>query len=215
MKVLHRSGLSHTRCMVFPYRFKRILTYLPRMYYWWKLYWKLTGWSFRGPFPYDEPKLILAVGPHTSWHDFFVGLAARSLLRAGPMHFLGKKELFQGPFGWIFRALGGTPVDRQSSKGMVEQVADIFRQKEKYILALAPEGTRKKVEKLRSGFYQIAKTANVPILLVGFDFKTRQVCFSPVIRPTEEEKDMQTILHFFAGIQGKHPEKGMGHLLKA
>lgn len=182
------------------------------MYYIWKLYFKLTGWSLRNPFPPHLPRAVLAVGPHTSWHDFIIGVAARSLMRVGPIHFLGKKELFDGPFGWLFRALDGTPVDRFSSKGMVEQVAELFSKDENFKIALAPEGTRKKVDKLRSGFYHIAQKAGVPIVLVGFDFKTKQVCFSEPLLPSDEEQDMKKILQFFAGITGKFPEKGLQHL---
>ncbi len=182
------------------------------MYYFWKLYFKLTGWKLRNPFPANLPKAVLAVGPHTSWHDFFIGLAARSLMRIGPIHFLGKKELFDGPFGWLFRALGGTPVDRFSSKGMVDQVAELFSKDENFKIALAPEGTRKKVDKLRSGFYHIAQKAAVPIVLVGFDFKTKQVCFSAPLLPSDEEQDMKTILAFFGTMTGKYPEKGLQHL---
>ncbi len=182
------------------------------MYYLWKLYWKLTGWKFRGQFPHELPKLVLAVGPHTSWYDFIVGLAARKLVKAGPIHFLAKKELFDGPFGWLFKALGGTGVDRFSSKGMVDQVAELFSKNEKFKIALAPEGTRKKVDKLRSGFYHIAEKAGVPIVLVGLDFKNKEVCFSDPVYPMHEENDMKTILRFFAGMEGKYPEKGLKHL---
>lgn len=184
------------------------------MYYIWKLYFKLIGWKLRESFPANLPKAVLAVGPHTSWQDFIIGVAARSLIRIGPIHFLGKKELFDGPFGWLFRALGGTPVDRFSSKGMVDQVAELFSKDANFKIALAPEGTRKKVDKLRTGFYHIAQKAGVPIVLVGFDFKTKQVCFSQPLYPTNEEQDMKTILQFFAGITGKFPEKGLQHLEK-
>jgi 1-acyl-sn-glycerol-3-phosphate acyltransferase len=182
------------------------------MYYIWKLYFKIIGWKLREPFPANLPKAVLAVGPHTSWQDFIIGVAARSLIRIGPIHFLGKKELFDGPFGWLFRALGGTPVDRFSSKGMVDQVAELFSKDANFKIALAPEGTRKKVDKLRTGFYHIAQKAGVPIVLVGFDFKTKQVCFSQPLYPSNEEKDMKTILLFFASITGKYPEKGLQDL---
>ncbi len=184
------------------------------MYYFWKIWWKLTGWKLKGEFPRQLPKMVLAVAPHTSWHDFPIGIAARSLVRAGKIRFLGKKELFDGPFGWMFRALGGTPVDRFSNKGMVEQVADLFRSNDEFKIAMAPEGTRKQVTKLRTGFYQIALQARVPIVMVGLDFGSKQVCFSEPFDPTgDEEKDMQHIIRFFAGMRGKYPEQGVGHLV--
>ena len=118
--------------------------------------------------PTDVKKYIIAVAPHTSNWDFPVGLAARSVLRIQSAQFLGKSQLFVPPFGWIFRMLGGHPVDRSSSHDMVEQVVKIFAKHENFILAMAPEGTRKKVTKLRTGFYFIAKGAQVPIVPVGF-----------------------------------------------
>ena len=184
------------------------------MYYFWKLYFRITGWKLRESFPGPLPQAILAVGPHTSWHDFIIGVATRSLMRIGPIYFLGKKELFDGPFGWLFRALDGKPVDRFSNKGMVEQVAELFSKDPNFKIALAPEGTRKRVEKLRTGFYHIAEKAGVPIVLVGFDFKTKQVCFSKPLYPTNEEQDMKTILAFFGTMTGKFPEKGLQHLEK-
>jgi hypothetical protein len=93
-------------------------------------------------------------------------------------------------------------------------VAELFSKDANFKIALAPEGTRKKVDKLRTGFYHIAQKAGVPIVLVGFDFKTKQVCFSQPLYPTNEEQDMKTILQFFAGITGKFPEKGLQHLEK-
>jgi 1-acyl-sn-glycerol-3-phosphate acyltransferase len=142
-----------------------------------------------------------------------VGLAARYVTPIHKAYFLGKKELFDGVFGWFFRALGGTPVDRSSSHGVVQQVADKFKHYDVFRIAMSPEGTRKKVEKLRTGFYYIAKEAKVPILLVGFDFKQKQVIYGPVILPSNDEAaDFKQITSFFASIEGKHKDAGMAHL---
>ncbi len=185
------------------------------MYYFWKIWWKITGWKLRGQFPVALPKLVVIVAPHTSWHDFPLGLGARSMVRAGQIRFLGKKELFDGPFGWLFRALGGTPVDRFSNKGMVDQVAELFNTHDTFKIAMAPEGTRKRVDKLRTGFYQIALKAKVPIEMVGLDFSKKEVVLSEPFYPTgDEAADMQTIIRFFADIKGKYPEQGLGHLVR-
>ena len=130
----------------------------------------ITGWKIRGKFPYHLKKCVVIVAPHTSSWDFFLGLAVRSKLRLGFIHFLGKKELFDGPFGFLFRWLGGIPVDRFSSHNMVDQVVQKFKSEESFSLVLSPEGTRKKVERLRTGFYNIAQQAGVPLVMVGFDF---------------------------------------------
>ena len=135
----------------------------------------LFGWKIKGSFPEELKKYIIAVAPHTSNWDFPVGLAARSILRIQKARFLGKSQLFTPAYGWFFRALGGYPVERSSSHDMVDQVVTIFNSHEEFILALAPEGTRKKVEKFRTGFYYIAKKANVPIIPVGFDFANKEV----------------------------------------
>ena len=178
-----------------------------------RLWWKLSGWKIRGDFPYQVNKFVIAVGPHTSGWDVVVGMAAREEIPIRNAYFLGKKELFDGPFGWFFRMMGGTPVDRFSNQGMVEQAAAKFGEKEVFRLALSPEGTRKKVEKLRTGFYHIAKTAGVPILLAGLDFKSKEVVFGGLITPGDDEAaDFKKIAAFFAPIEGKIPEFGLGHM---
>ena len=177
------------------------------------IWWKLKGWKIVGVFPKHIPKMVLAVAPHTSAWDVVVGLAARHMIPIPNAYFLGKKELFDGPFGWFFRSLGGTPVDRSSSKGMVTQVAEKFNQHTVFRLGMSPEGTRKKVEKLRTGFYYIAKEANVPILLVGFDFTKREVSMGPLIYPTANEAaDFKQIISYFSTVEGKYPGLGLKHL---
>lgn len=158
----------------------------------------------------DHPKFVIAVAPHTSNWDFLVGVAARSILRIRNAQFLGKSQLFRPPFGWFFGMLGGHPVDRASSHDMVEQVVKIFARHDRFILAMAPEGTRKKVSKLRSGFYYIAKGASVPIVPVGFDFASKQVVIAPSFYPTQNmESDMEILLSFYRSIKGKNPELGL------
>jgi 1-acyl-sn-glycerol-3-phosphate acyltransferase len=178
-----------------------------------KLWWKISGWTLKGQFPFEVKKMVIAVGPHTSAWDVVVGMAAREAIPIKNGYFLGKKELFDGPFGWFFRIMGGTPVDRFSKQGMVEQVVEKFRQNEIFRLALSPEGTRKKVDKLRSGFYHIAKGAGVPILLVGLDFSKKEVVFSDLLFPSDnEQEDLKKMVAFFSTIQGKRPELGLQHL---
>src|SRR6266849_4696069 len=115
------------------------------------LIFKLIGWRVEGSFPTDKKKYIVAVAPHTSNWDFVIGVMARSILKIQRARFLGKNQLFKAPFGWFFRLIGGYPVDRSSSHDMVHQVVTIFNEHEAFILAIAPEGTRKKVPKLKTG----------------------------------------------------------------
>jgi 1-acyl-sn-glycerol-3-phosphate acyltransferase len=155
-------------------------------------------------------KYIIAIAPHTSNWDFVVGVAARSILRIQKTKFLAKSQLFKPPFGWIFKSLGGFPVDRTSSSDMVSQVAKLFIAHDDFVLAIAPEGTRKKVDKLKTGFYYIAKSANVPIIPVGFDFKKKEVIIGHPLFPGDDiAKDFLQLHDFYARIVGKNPELGL------
>jgi 1-acyl-sn-glycerol-3-phosphate acyltransferase len=176
----------------------------------WILLFKLLGWDTRAEFPRGIKKCVIIAGPHTHWMDFPVGLAYRSIMRLKAAHYLAKKELFDGPFGFFFRWVGGIPVDRFSKQNAVDQVVDILSKHNEIMIALSPEGTRKKVDRLRTGFYHIAKYAGIPIVMVGFDFLNRRVLVSDPIYTTDNPKeDFDRILHFFAPIQGKIPSQGM------
>lgn len=166
---------------------------------------RLAGWGFEGALP-DLPRFIIAVAPHTSNWDFVVGVFARQAvgLRA---HFLGKHTLFRPPFGWLFRWLGGTPVRRDVRAGIVEQVAATFAAHEQFVLALAPEGTRRRVEHWRTGFYHIAREAGVPIVLIAFDYGRKRVVAFPAVTPTgDAEGDLRRMRALFGGVTPKNPE---------
>ena len=102
-------------------------------------------------FPKNQKNILLSLLPHTSWIDFPIAILAR--MSVGTMvHFIGKGSLFKFPFGYFFRALGGTPVDRTKSNKLVDAVINLFNSKEEFRLALSPEGTRKKVAPLENRF---------------------------------------------------------------
>src|ERR1041384_1094550 len=122
----------------------------------WNFFFTLFGWKIAGQLP-KEKKYICAVAPHTSNWDVVVGMAARSILRMKGAKFLGKSQLFKKPFGWVFKMIGGIPVYRNKNNDMVEQVSNIIRTSDNFILAIAPEGTRQKVDKLKTGFWYISK----------------------------------------------------------
>lgn len=171
---------------------------------------KVFGWKIKGQFPPGLTKYIAAVAPHTSNWDFVVGVAARSILRMQRAKFLGKSQLFRAPYGWFFRWLGGYPVDRSKKSDMVDQVAQLFDANDTFILAIAPEGTRQKVDKLKTGFYYIAKRAGVPIIPCGFDFAKKEVVIGEPMYPTDDlEGDMQRLLTFYRQIKGKNPAMGL------
>lgn len=177
-----------------------------------KLYWKLFGWKISGSLPPGQKKMVLAVAPHTSWVDILVGFAARQALQIDHAKFLGKIELFKGPLGWLLTKMGGTPVDRSSQLGMVGQAAALFDNNENFILGLSPEGTRKRVDKLKSGFYHIAKKAAVPIVPIGLDYENKRLVVGDSFFATDEAEDMKKIIAFYAEIKGKVPGKDLRHL---
>lgn len=169
------------------------------------IYFRLLGWKTVGEFP-ELDKCVVAVVPHTSWFDFLLGLLVRRLVNQ-EINFIGKKSLFSPPFGWYFRWMGGAPIDRSKSSDTVTAIANIFKEKKVFRLALSPEGTRKKVTQWKTGFYYIAKAANVPIILVAFDYGHKQVKFSKPFIPTEnKEGDFKKYRKFFEGSIGKIPE---------
>lgn len=172
---------------------------------------KLWGWKITGQYPYEVPKLVLAVAPHTSNWDFPVGVLVNSALRSRA-NYVGKHTLFRWPFGAFFRWLGGIPVDRTKVGGnFVSATVEAFQQNDRIHLVIAPEGTRRKVPKLKSGFYHIARLAGVPILLCTFNWPKKEVFFDPVLfYPTgDEEKDIAYIWNYYKDIPGKNPKQGI------
>lgn len=170
------------------------------------IFFKILGWKITGEMSPEIKKSVLIVVPHTSWHDFFVGLFTRGILGL-QMNFVGKKELFVFPFGYYFKWVGGAPLDRGKNENKVDAIAKIFENKEVFRLAIAPEGTRKRVTEWKSGFYYIALKANVPIIPVAFDYEHREVkLFEPFYPTNNKEADFEKLYSLYRGIKGKKPE---------
>lgn len=162
---------------------------------------RLAGWRIDGKLP-DIPKFVLIGAPHTSNWDFILFLGVIFSLRAN-VRFMGKAELFRFPVGWFFRYCGGVPVDRKKSTGLVEQMVQACQAAERFILVIAPEGTRHSVAEWKRGFYHIAKKAGIPIVIAVVDGKHKTVRLGQVFHPTDDmEADMKTIKGFFAGARG-------------
>ncbi|WP_341227510.1 1-acyl-sn-glycerol-3-phosphate acyltransferase [uncultured Arcticibacterium sp.] len=156
-----------------------------------RFFFALFRWKLIGTIPIDLKKGVIAVCPHTSWLDFPVGLMARGAMRR-KIGYLGKAELFNSPVGFLFKWLGGTPVIRNANMNMVESYAITIKGADDMLFALAPEGTRKNVAKLKTGFYYMAVGGEIPIIPVGFDFKRKEVIISEPFMPTGDfEKDMK------------------------
>ncbi|MDG1953660.1 MAG: 1-acyl-sn-glycerol-3-phosphate acyltransferase [Polaribacter sp.] len=163
----------------------------------------ILGWKLVGDFPKDLKKYVVIAAPHTSWQDFPIGILARNTSGI-KINFIGKDSLFKGPFGFFFRSLGGTPVDRSKSNNLVDAIVNVFNEKEVFRLALSPEGTRKKTTKWKTGFYYIAKGAKVPIVMATLDFKNKQVKFSePYYTTDDKEKDFEYFKSFFSSDMAK------------
>jgi len=171
------------------------------------IYLKILGWKITGFSDFDSVKkaVIIAV-PHTSWVDFPMGILLRSALGL-KTNYIGKKALFKFPHGWFFRALGGAPVERRKNENQVEAIARLFEEKESFRMTMAPEGTRKKVEEWRTGFYYIAKAANVPIIMYTLDFGKKENRFSEPFYPTgDKAADFKFMKAYYKGVVGKVPE---------
>ena len=164
------------------------------------------GWKTVGGPPADCPKYVLVAAPHTSNWDFPFTVATFWKHRV-KLHWVGKHTLFKPPFGGFFRALGGIAVDRRSSQNMVQQLAARFAEADHLVVAVPVEGTRKRQEYWKSGFYHIARAANVPVVLGSLDFPKKEATLGPAIHLTGDMKaDMDRIRAFYADKVGKHPE---------
>lgn len=165
---------------------------------------RLVGWRVEGKLP-DIPKYVLIGAPHTSNWDFGLFLGIIFHLQAN-VHFIGKAELFRNPFGWFFYWCGGVPVDRTKSQGLVEQMVDACEKSDKFILTIAPEGTRYKVSEWKMGFYHIAKKAGIPMVLAIVDGTKKVVRVGQIFNPTQDmEADMKIIQGFYANVVGINP----------
>ncbi len=170
-----------------------------------KLWLKIMGWELKA----DQPppgNFMLICAPHTSNWDFGY-LLAFMFIRRIKVSWMGKHTLFKKPYGTFMKWLGGIPVDRRSTHGVVDQIADYFKAGENLIIAIAPEGTRHKTDHWKSGFYHIAVKAQVPLLLGYLDYPNKTVGTGLSFIPTGNIKeDMDIIRDFYKDYRGDHPE---------
>lgn len=180
---------------------------MKKQFYKW-LFFKIMGWKIVGTINPEIKKCVMKVMPHTSAHDFYLGIFTRGITGL-EMNFVAKKELFRFPFGYYFRYMGGAPLDRSGGLNKVDSIAAIFDEKDTFRLAVAPEGTRKYVSELKTGFYYIALKANVPIIPVAFDFGKKEVRLGQPLLPSGNlEIDLTLLNRHFVGVTGKIPEYG-------
>lgn len=167
---------------------------------------RLFGWTLH----VDEPgadRYVLIVAPHTSNWDFVVGILAAQALRLHA-HWIGKHTLFRPPLGWLFRALGGIPVDRGRRGDLIPQVVRHFEQTPGFKLAIAPEGTRSGTDHWKSGFHHIARAAGVPIVMGWIDYANRRIGIGGSFLPDDDlEHTFERVRAFYAPFRGRYPEK--------
>ena len=162
------------------------------------------GWRVEGEVPAAR-KFVFIAAPHTSNWDLPFMLATAYVLGV-QISWMGKHTIFRWPFGWFMRALGGIAVDRRSPQNLVEQVAARFAKADALILAVPPEGTRKKVVYWKSGFYQIARAAQVPVAMGFLDFSRKVAGLGPLLHTTGDvHADMDQVRAFYRDLRGKRP----------
>ncbi len=173
-----------------------------------KIYFSIFSWSVEGVIP-DVKKAIVLVAPHTSNWDF-VHLLMFSLLIEVRVSWFGKHTIFRWPFGKLFKYFGGVPVDRSKHHSFVEKMIQEFQKRERFILALSPEGTRKPVKNWKSGFYYIAKRLKLPVVLLGLDYGKKVIVFNNPLYFDEsisKEEAFDMVKSAFSRYRARYPEK--------
>lgn len=164
-----------------------------------------AGWRLAGEFP-NRAKFVVVVAPHTSNWDFPILLMAKWALRLDP-RWMGKDAIFVGPLGWFLRRVGGIPVERSATHNVVDGLVRAFAERQQMVLVLAPEGTRRHVTEWKSGFWHIARGADVPIVCVALDYGRKTIRLGPAFSALEDDPiaGIARIRASYAGVLGRHP----------
>ena len=164
------------------------------------------GWRIVYASP-PAPKCVITFYPHTSNWDFVIGILARAAIGL-PCHFVAKDTLFRWPTGGILRRMGGIPVNRREHTGFIAQLAREFSSRERFFVAIAPEGTRSRTERWKSGFYHLALAARVPLALAYIDYPRREIGIGAYLDLTgDAERDLAAIRGFYSDKIGRWPGK--------
>lgn len=175
--------------------------YLCKIFYKYIIRWKLSG-----PHPNDVKRKVLIVVSHTSGWDLPLGLLVKYQMKLD-VQFVGKKALFKWPFKRFFKMWGLVPIDRSKGQSVVDEIIGLYQNGIINTIGMAPEGTRKRVDKLKTGFYRIAKTLDIPVIMIKFDYSGKEISFSePFYLKKSKEEDLNAIEDYFRGTIGKIPE---------
>jgi len=171
-----------------------------------RTYLAVSGWRTEGERP-APPQFVLIAAPHTTNWDLLFFLACAWAFDV-KVSWMGKHSLFRGPMGSVMRVLGGIPVRRDRAGGLVGQMTEAFERNPSLVITVPPEGTRAYVPYWKSGFYQIARAARVPIVMGFLDYERRVGGLGPALLPTDDLRaDMDEIRAFYSDIQGLHPDR--------
>lgn len=178
---------------------------------------RTSGWKIEGKFPADVKKCVMIAAPHTSNWDLFYARTAFYIMGV-PLRYTIKKEMMEYfPLNVLLKGLGAIPIERDKTKAhragqgsMVHAMAKLFHQHDELVVMVTPEATRKFVKHWKTGFYQVALRANVPIVCGYLDYAKKHAGIGPVIYPSGNvEEDMLKILTFYDSVTGKYPEMGV------
>jgi 1-acyl-sn-glycerol-3-phosphate acyltransferase len=166
---------------------------------------KVFGWRLETETP-AHSKFVVVAAPHTSGWDLPFMLATSYVMDV-PISWMGKRELFEAPFGWFMRGLGGIPIDRSKHHNVVSWAIAEIQKAERLVLAVPAKGTRARADYWKSGFYHIAKGANVPVALAYLDYGKKRCGIGAFVMPTDDVRaDMARIRDFYAGVTAKFPD---------
>ena len=165
-----------------------------------------TGWKITGKLP-NEKRIVVVCAPHTSNWDFIFGMILVLAIDI-KVKFLAKKSIFVPIFRILLNKLGGIPVDRDNPELLVQKISDYSKNNEGVLIAVTPEGTRKKVTKWKTGFLRIAKISDSIILPLGIDYPSKTFTLEKVFNPTgENEKDIIALKFILKNYIGRHPSR--------
>lgn len=164
---------------------------------------RLWGWTLEGRVPEDK-KILLIAAPHTSNWDWIIGVGG--LLGLGiRLTYIAKHTLFEGPLGWIMKKTGGVPVDRESAQNTVDEIVNQFDQNERLYYLIAPEGTRSRVDRWKTGFLRVAYKAQVPILMVSFDYREKRILIGDFADLSGDmDRDLEAVQNYYSQFSGRN-----------
>ncbi|MEE9372786.1 MAG: 1-acyl-sn-glycerol-3-phosphate acyltransferase [Saprospiraceae bacterium] len=180
-----------------------------------KILFHLAGWELVGDYPGNDKSYVLIVAPHTSMWDVPIGICMKWWKKMD-IYFYVKDEMFFPPISIILKFLNALPIKRSGKTNFVSEVVKDFKNRKNHRVLITPEGTRKKVNKFKSGYYYIAKGAEVPILPVIFNFKDKKMIMKELFFPTDDTaKDLENIENIFDGYVGKVPQNSFSKPISA